>query len=85
MSGGVSLAQGIFERAKQIGIFLQLGELAAPAANAIDVQAAALAVHNTLNVSARSARSALIVVFRGFCRFCVDRLGRRFRDTGGES
>ena len=47
----MSFAQGIFERAKQIGVFLQFGELAAPAANAVDVEAAALAVHDTLNVA----------------------------------
>jgi hypothetical protein len=37
-------------RPKQIGIFFQLGELASPAANAIDVQAAALAADDTFHV-----------------------------------
>lgn len=49
-SRGLGLAQGVFERAKQLGILFQLGKLAAPAADAIDVKTATLATDDACHV-----------------------------------
>jgi len=44
-------AEDDLERTQQVGIFLELGELPAPASNALDIQPGALPAHDALHIA----------------------------------